>query len=146
MSESIAGEPWDPDRIGMNVRNMWQSWDKGGPSVQHSEWWLREHWGRAFDVELLDDPPADGHGLIVLSKRPVELTRDDLVLPAQDPRELAALAHNVETLIVETIALDADRDAAVRAAYRRMESSKSWRLTTPLRKGAARLRRWGLDL
>jgi SAM-dependent methyltransferase len=62
MSESIANEPWDPDRVGMNVLRAWQPWDLGGPSVQHSEWWLREHWGRVFTVECVDDGPSSDTG------------------------------------------------------------------------------------
>jgi SAM-dependent methyltransferase len=111
MSESIAGEPWDADRIGMNVLRMWQPWDHGGPTVQHSEWWLREHWGRAFEVERVEDGPQFGHGLIVLSKRPVKLAEDELIVPArEDPRELTALLHNVSHLIRETIELGTDRE------------------------------------
>ena len=50
MSDLIAREPWDEDRIGMNVLLQWQGWDDGGPCVLHSPWWLRAHWGRIFDA------------------------------------------------------------------------------------------------
>ena len=33
MSQVIAGEPWNPERIGMNVLNAHYGWDIGGPSV-----------------------------------------------------------------------------------------------------------------
>ena len=66
MSQRIAGEPWDEDRIAMNVITA-----RGGkPNVLHSEWWLREHWGRLFVFERLDpagfamgrDEAERGHG------------------------------------------------------------------------------------
>jgi SAM-dependent methyltransferase len=110
MSESIAGEPWNPDRIGMNVLRPWQSWDEGGPSVQHSEWWLRAHWGRAFEFEQVKDGARFGHGMLVLRKREVEITEAELLAPEPgEPREVAALRHNVDQLSAETIALAKDR-------------------------------------
>jgi SAM-dependent methyltransferase len=116
MSESIAGEPWDPDRIGINVLRPWQSWDHGGPSVQHSEWWLRAHWGRVFEFERVEDGPQLGHGLLVLRKRETKATIAELEAPEPgEPREIEALRHNVDQLAAETIALARDR-AAVAAA------------------------------
>lgn len=158
MSESIANEPWDPDRIGMNVLREWQPWDHGGPSVQHSEWWLREHWGRLFTVERVDDGPQFGHGLIVLDKRPVSLTREELIAAGDDPREVAALRHNIAQVAAEATALANDRNAVseqlritsdqlhstsdqLRSASDQLHTvvhSHSWRLTAPLR--AARRR------
>ena len=49
-SEPLAGESWDEDRVGMNVLRHFQGWDRGGPMVLISDWWMREHWGRAFEV------------------------------------------------------------------------------------------------
>ena len=49
-SEFLAGEPWEEDRIGMNVLHHNVDWDHGGPVVLMSDWWMREHWGRAFEV------------------------------------------------------------------------------------------------
>lgn len=111
MSESIAGEPWDESRVGMNVLRPWQPWDSGGPSVQHSEWWLRAHWGRAFELERIEDGDAFGHGLLVLRKREVEVTVDMLEGPEpNEPREFAALKHNIHQLGHETAVLAHDRD------------------------------------
>ena len=116
MSESIAGEPWDPDRIGMNILRTWQPWDSGGPSVQHSEWWLRAHWGRVFEFEQIKDGPEFGHGLLVLRKRELAATTSDLEAPEPgEPREVEALRHNVAQLAAETNALATDR-AAIAAA------------------------------
>ena len=82
MIESLTGEPWNEDLIGMNALLAGSPWDLGGPMVLHSPWWLRAHWGRAFDILELrpytaGDPPA-GHGLIVLRRKPVQLTAADL--------------------------------------------------------------------
>jgi hypothetical protein len=54
-SEVFTGEAWDEDRIGMNVLRPDQPWDAGGPVVLMSDWWVRAHWGRAF--EILDVAP-----------------------------------------------------------------------------------------
>src|ERR671930_230188 len=68
--------PWDEDRVGMNVIKTWNPWDTGGPVVFHSEWWIREHWGRAFDVvalELRDPDDPEGQGAALLRPRPDHL-------------------------------------------------------------------------
>ncbi|HXA53921.1 MAG TPA: class I SAM-dependent methyltransferase [Solirubrobacteraceae bacterium] len=111
MSESIAGEAWNPDRIGMNVLRPWQSWDSGGPSVQHSEWWLRAHWGRAFEFERVEDTDQAAHGLLVLRKRNVGVTIEALqAVEPGEPREVAALRHNVMKLAAEVSTIAHDRD------------------------------------
>jgi SAM-dependent methyltransferase len=111
MSEAIAGEPWDADRIGMNRARAWQGWDEGGPSVQHSEWWLRAHWGRAFEVLTVEDGPAFGHGYLVARRRDVALSGEDLAAPERgEGREARALLHNVEQLARDCAELGADRE------------------------------------
>jgi SAM-dependent methyltransferase len=54
-SEFLAGEVWDDNKVGMNVLHHNQGWDQGGPVTLMSEWWVRAHWGRAF--EILDQLP-----------------------------------------------------------------------------------------
>jgi SAM-dependent methyltransferase len=104
-----VSEPTSPDgRIGMNVMHFDRGWDLGGPATFHSAWWIREHWGRAFEVlELREDgfiaiPPWRGQGVVVLAKRPGSPTVEELerIDPAE-PRELAALQHNVRQLHAE---------------------------------------------
>jgi SAM-dependent methyltransferase len=115
MSETIAGEAWNADRIGMNILHPWRPWDQGGPSVQHSEWWLRAHWGRAFEFERVEDRDESSHGLIVLRKREVELNEDDLRTPEPgEAREVTALQHNVARLSAEAVALGADCETVMR--------------------------------
>jgi SAM-dependent methyltransferase len=127
--------PWEEDRIGMNVIRAGAPWDQGGPVVFHSRWWIREHWGRAFEVVSIEPArgtPGEptGQGSVLLRKKPVQLTREDLErVSAGEPRELDSLRHNIERLHREEIAL--------RAGY---ESARSWRVTRPLRRVAASVR------
>ncbi|MDQ3588155.1 MAG: class I SAM-dependent methyltransferase [Actinomycetota bacterium] len=94
---------WDEDRIGMNVMHYGQSWDLGGPTVFHSPWWLREHWGRAFEIVSLRDGRARGdHGIVLLRRRPGTVAARDLELPSDDPREIEALRFQVRQLLDET--------------------------------------------
>jgi SAM-dependent methyltransferase len=156
---------WDEDRVGMNVIRKWNPWDEGGPIVFHSEWWIREHWGRAFDVLALErhDPaeaPA-GQGAALLRRRPGQLAVEELERPSEDPRELSAARHNIEqvereaeTLFAEFSRASESHDAlarrlhdveseleALRAELAGIAGSRSWRLTAPLRATTAALRR-----
>ena len=148
----------------MNVIKTWNPWDSGGPVVFHSEWWIREHWGRAFDVvslELRDPDEPDGQGAVLLRSRPGHVQQADLERSADDPRELAALRTNTEQLHREASELfaqlsrvtasheDLGRNAdlidielrRLRAELAEISASRSWRLTAPLRATAALLRR-----
>ena len=127
-SELLAGEPWEDDRVGMNVLRRDQGWDEGGPMVLMSDWWVREHWGRAFDFVSVS-PQVHGQTWPLLRKRDVTISAADLAQPSADPRELIALRHNVEQLQREN-----------RSLRHEFESSLSWRLTGPLRRLAGRLR------
>ena len=152
MSEVIAGEPWDEARCGMNVLGYGQPWDFGGPMVLHSPWWIREHWGRAFEVLELtpsgfatDD--SEGQGLAVLRRNAREASREQLErTDPHDPRELRALQHHVVQLRKEVSTLrgmvERERAAADQQRLRLAElewtaqtlaNSRSWRLTAPFR-------------
>jgi hypothetical protein len=120
MVEELLGESWDADRTGMNVIGAGRPWSDGGPLVFHSEWWLRAHWGRAFDViELYDGANSPGaHGLAVLRKKPAELTVSALEEPEpEEPRELAAARHNIAQLHAE--------DRRTRALFARRWTSRA---------------------
>jgi SAM-dependent methyltransferase len=96
MWKPLVGEPYDEDQVGMSALHHWE-----GPDayVFHSEWWLRAHWGRAFDVLAVKRPPRapDGspqitHSYIAVRRRDVEITRADLErIEAHETRELAGL-------------------------------------------------------
>jgi hypothetical protein len=87
----------------MTVRRHWTAQDAW---VFHSEWWLREHWGRLFDVDAVARPPRTElgtpqvtHSYLALTKRDVAITKDELVrCEPSEPRELAALETNVRLL------------------------------------------------
>jgi tRNA (mo5U34)-methyltransferase len=90
--------PWEEDRTGMLVINKGAPWELGGPTVFHSHWWLRAHWGRAFEFLRLDTDVID-HDLLTLRKRPGSLTVRELERPEPgEPREIEALRHNIEQL------------------------------------------------
>jgi SAM-dependent methyltransferase len=131
-SELLTGEPWDEDQVGMNVLRHNQDWESGGPVVLMSDWWVRAHWGRAFEI-LEVAPNVHGQSWALLRARDVEVTADELETPEDDPREHLALRHNLRQLQRELELAE----AAVRGEY---ERSLSWRLTRPLR-GGARLAR-----
>jgi SAM-dependent methyltransferase len=99
MAETISGKPWDADTTGMNVYGSTSPDGDVFPNVLHSQWWLRAHWGRAFEIvsikdrgfaapDVAEDCPS--HGWIVLRKRDVTVSAADLEAPEPDePRELA---------------------------------------------------------
>ncbi len=131
-SEQLAGEPWDEDRVGMNVLCHDQSWEDGGPMVLMSDWWVTEHWGRAFEFVKVEQL-VHGQTWTLLRKRDVRITAEELALPGNDPREHSSLRHNVEQL-------QREKDRDVDDLRHHYESSLSWRLTRPLRRTAAAIR------
>jgi SAM-dependent methyltransferase len=163
MSEAESAGPWDPDCVGMNVLRYGQDWAGGGPTVFLSDWWIRAHWGRAFEIlDIHHDRDAAGavvpatHGYVVMRKRTVALTPADLeALEPDEPREVAALRHNIAQLHADDRRLRERLDEAVRrgdtehewrltterrlADYEEMLAhSRSWRITRPLRLLAGR--------
>jgi SAM-dependent methyltransferase len=145
MARELLDESWDEDRIGMNVLRYGQPWDRGGPFVFHSEWWIREHWGRLFSIEELrpagfarPGPEGEvGQGVVRLRKGDLRVSQQELErIDAGESREIAALQHNVEQVHRESLRAREDLDwladqlERVRQAY---ESSTSWRVTLPLR-------------
>jgi hypothetical protein len=75
----------------MTVRRHWTAQDAW---VFHSEWWLREHWGRLFDVCAVARPPRTDagapqvtHSYVALTRPDVALTKDELLAgPARSLR------------------------------------------------------------
>ena len=132
-ADIFTHEPWNEDRIGMNVLRRDQGWDHGGPIVLMSDWWVRAHWGRAF--EILDvAPQVHGQTWTLLRKRNVDVTVADLERPADDPREYQALRHNLQQV-------EHDRQLALAELRQHYERSWSWRITRPLRAIAGIARR-----
>jgi SAM-dependent methyltransferase len=100
MWEALVGETYREDAIGMTVRRHWTAQDAW---VFHSEWWLREHWGRLFEVDAVARPPRTAagapqvtHSYIAVTKRDVAMTKDELEwCDPSEFRELAALRTNL---------------------------------------------------
>lgn len=113
MSEAVAGEPWDERNVGMNVYEEGQSWDRGGPMVLHSPWWIEEHWGRLFEVERLisrgflgNEVGQDDHGAAVLGKTTATASIDELVrIDPAETREVSAMRHDIQHLRAEVAGL-----------------------------------------
>ena len=151
MLEPLTGEKWDEDQIGMNPLMHGYPWDRGGPIAINSPWWIRAHWGRAFDiVELLPviEEGVPSHGVIVARKKPVAVSVEDLLaFEPDEPRELRSVLHHVEQLADETYRLRVahETQAAQIEELNRvvdgMRASRSWRITQPLRAGTQALRR-----
>lgn len=159
MSEALIEESWDEDRVGMNTLLHGNPWSQGGPIAFNSPWWLRAHWGRAFEIvdicPTLTKGEKLGHGWVLARKLPVSLTEEDLKrFEPDEPREIRALEHQVEQLVGEVLrlrhgfesqqdqltTLTAQRDDAERQLAEVL-GSKSWRTTAPLRTLQARRRR-----
>lgn len=96
MWAALETTAWDEERTGMCVLRAGAPWSIGGPLVFHSEWWLREHWGRGFEVAAID-PGADpwSHGWVVARKRQSTIEPTELEALSDDPREVAAIQHNL---------------------------------------------------
>jgi len=149
-------EERDADRIGMNVLRYGNSWEQGGPHVYLSPWWIAEHWGRAFEILELRGAGfgrrdgATGQGVVLLCPKTERPTREELEqIDPDEQREIAALRHNIRQLQAESqmfregceFALQGQKDMegqraeveVLCSALRTMETSRSWRITSPLR-------------
>ncbi len=141
--EFFTGETWEEDRHGRTMlRHTWP-WDKGGPAVLISDWWMREHWGRAFEIVDVA-PQVHNMSWPLLRKLDVEITTAELDEPADDPREYAALLTNLRLLRREIALIEENHrqeteamEARIRSEY---EGSTSWRMTAPIRAAAQRRR------
>lgn len=133
MWRPLVGEPYREDEVGMSVLHYCDGTDAW---VFHSEWWLREHWGRAFDPLEVQRPPRgpDGapqitHSYIALSKRKVPIDKAQLErISPNEAREVAALQTSLRLARKEIAELAArprresisDRRRQVRRALRRL--------------------------
>ena len=87
--------------------------DSKDPVIFHSEWGLRAHWGRAFEILRLDSHA--GRRWLLLRRRDVRVAREDLERPERDePREALALRANVAVLWRQHADLAARMDARLR--------------------------------
>jgi hypothetical protein len=95
MSQVIANQPWDEAAVGMSVYRPGNPWDAGGPMVLMSPWWIREHFGRLFDVEKIEPMNfamgnkiigVHQHGYVVLRKTDRVVSVAELETP--NPKEI----------------------------------------------------------
>jgi SAM-dependent methyltransferase len=145
----LAGEVCAEDQVGMVVLGEGAPWDEGGPFTVHAPWWLRAHWGRAFEVLSLEQSVLDmgdgfRQGFVLMRNKSGDPSIDDLERPERsDPRELEALWFGQKVVMrhdanlrssLEGRIAELQRELAVRGqALETVYSSKSWRLTAPLR-------------
>ena len=128
-------------------------YDSHGPHVYFSEWWIREHWGRAFEIiTVVDDqmplPPVrgiheGGQGVAVMRSNGRACTPNELESPnAENPQDISALVADRPVLLAEIAHLRWDRSRllsetematadviAARAELSVLRNSRSWRWT-----------------
>jgi SAM-dependent methyltransferase len=137
----LGSMPWEEERVGMSAFGFADP-EMDWPNVLHSHWWLREHWGRAFEILELAPGASMEHengitcptqGWIALRPRQGELSAADLERedPA-DERYLEARRYQYELLRAEGEELKRRHEGLVESA--------SWRLTSPLRRARAAAR------
>ena len=91
----LSGERWDESRIGMTVLSALNG--ARSSVVFHSEWWLRAHWGRVFEVVSLSE--RDGRRIAMLRKLARSVSAADLErADPGDARELEAARSNAAYL------------------------------------------------
>ncbi len=133
--DALVREAYSEDEVGIVVMHSWRGSDA---RVFHSEWWLREHWGRGFDVLAVRRPPhgPNGspqvtHSYIALRKRGETLSRAELErVGADEPREVAALQTSVRLAHRELAELDATRPVPAWRDHRRRLAARLRALRT----------------
>jgi SAM-dependent methyltransferase len=149
------GMPWDEDNTGLLVEHYGTSFaDSWGPAVYVSEWWVREHWGRALNIDRFEptgfgiNDTTSGQAWLI-ARKPLAgqpLAPSDIETPASDPREATAALRGQQLAYEELEQItDYTRSLQWQVAdlNRRLstvENSKSWNFTRPLRSIAQRIR------
>jgi ubiquinone/menaquinone biosynthesis C-methylase UbiE len=134
IARTLTSLPWDEERVGMSALGFADP-ETDWPNVLHSHWWLREHWGRAFEiVELRGGGDIPMQGWALLRARQNELTPEQLEREdPDDPRYREAHRYQLELLRAE--------GEELKRRHRAVVQSASWRLTRPFRRAKARLSR-----
>lgn len=63
-------KPFEEEKVGMEVFYKDAGWDSGGPAVFHSDWWVRQNWGRIMPVERIIAGGMDNWQSIALLRKP----------------------------------------------------------------------------
>ena len=108
------GEPWDEDATGLLIEHSGAGFEEGswGPAVYVSEWWLREHWGRALRIASFEPSgfglPGDrarGQAWVVAERDERDVpSAEELRAPSADSRELPS-AIRAQRLAYEEAAM-----------------------------------------
>ena len=107
----LSGMRWEEGDVGMS----WLASLDGGdePVIFHSEWWLRAHWGRAF--EILAHDSQQGRPWVLMRGGQARVSPEDLERPEPgDERESRALRANVAVLWRQHEATRARTEARLR--------------------------------
>jgi SAM-dependent methyltransferase len=142
-AQVIAGRPVDDAEIGMSVHGFGRPWSAGGPMILHSEWWLRAHYGRAFDV-LAFVPRGIGSMDGLIMRRPDRPAPSEADLEAPEPgeeRELRAARSDVRRLHREYATLNAAHDAYAEAYARQARELQTRGLARRCRNALRRMAR-----
>jgi hypothetical protein len=164
--ERLSGRLWEDSRVGMTLLSSLDG--PGARVVFHSEWWLRTHWGRAFEIVSIEE--ERGRSFVSLRRKDGEVSAEDLERPEPgDERELAAVRANASYLteqfdraarrweqeredtnreLMRRAFVEADLDWARRGSgspamlvAAEYEATTSWRITKPMRAVGRMLRR-----
>lgn len=112
---AVTGTTVTDAEVGMSVHGPGRPWSAGGPMVLHSEWWVRAHYGRAFDVVEYARAGLTAQDVIVLRRPAADVpppTADALAVPEPgEPRELSAARHDVNRLLADYAQLNVAHDA-----------------------------------
>jgi SAM-dependent methyltransferase len=120
-------DAWEEELTGMLVLGLDRPDERGGPICFTSRWWLREHWGRGFELVVMRPAgvamvhPRQGFGLAVWRRRagaPVAPSHFAAVAPG-DRREGRAFHRQLELADAEARAHTTRRGAALAAAQAR---------------------------
>jgi len=120
----------DENRTGMNAIGLGRPAAQGGPLIFHSRWWLRAHWGRAFEILRIVDTGfrwRQDHGYALMRPTAGDVSTADLEAPEPDElREYAALQENLRQLereqsrVWERLSHLQERQAALRERNARL--------------------------
>jgi SAM-dependent methyltransferase len=121
--ERLLGEAYAAEEVGMLVQHHDRPPEEGGAWVFHSEWWLRKHWGPAFEILEVRDAGSSGleHGLLLGRRRPEAPDANEMtVIDGSDPREIAGLQTEIRMLRREVERSRARQSVGARALARRL--------------------------
>ena len=93
--ERLTGEDWDESQIGMTALAPLNG--SGSRIVFHSEWWLRAHWGRAFEILAIEQTDGGRQASLRGRDEPVSAAELERPEPGED-REMSAATANAALL------------------------------------------------